>query len=206
MKKLFILFALLCGAVCYADKGYDGLEWGQYKNKIPFSNELIKIETEAFSNFGLKTIPFKKIKMIAGEKIPVYYHFGNDEKDFYLCAVAYAVDSEKTNRIKSNFKNLILSKKITIDFSKINEDDKENNIFALPLTLAFYSIVDSEVYFEMLDPLNTKLEDIKDFPVRTDEPGELSIYDYNDDTRVYIFDRITNDKTVVVYVPHEQDY
>ena len=34
----------------------------------------------------------------------------------------------------------------------------------------------------------------------------LSLYDYNDDTRVYIYDNIIKDKAVVVYVPHEQDY
>ena len=40
----------------------------------------------------------------------------------------------------------------------------------------------------------------------TETNGTLYIYDYNDDTRVYIYDNIIKDKAVVVYVPHEQDY
>ena len=40
----------------------------------------------------------------------------------------------------------------------------------------------------------------------TEKYGTLYIYDYNDDTRVYIYDNIIKDKAVVVYVPHEQDY
>ena len=36
--------------------------------------------------------------------------------------------------------------------------------------------------------------------------GIVYIYDYNDDTRVYIYENFIEDKTFVVYVPHEQDY
>ena len=36
--------------------------------------------------------------------------------------------------------------------------------------------------------------------------GTLYIFDYNKDTRMYVFDNIIKDKAVVVYVPHEQDY
>ena len=34
----------------------------------------------------------------------------------------------------------------------------------------------------------------------------LHIYDYNDDTRIYIYENCIEDKAAVVYVPHVQDY
>lgn len=50
----------------------------------------------------------------------------------------------------------------------------------------------------------TGYEEIK--PEPGNDTGKIYIYDYNEDTRVYLYENVVTDYAFVVYVPHEQDY
>ena len=59
------------------------------------------------------------------------------------------------------------------------------------------------MYGEKIAFLEYNFVPVEELPKAT---GSLYIFDYNKDTRMYVFDNIIKDKAVVVYVPHEQDY
>lgn len=47
---------------------------------------------------------------------------------------------------------------------------------------------------------------LKPISEKPEGKSTLYIYDYNDDTRAYIYENIIEGQTVVVYAPHEQDF
>ena len=62
-------------------------------------------------------------------------------------------------------------------------------------------------YFYSIIMLGIRIDGIEE--LKNDEGNGKStvyIYDYNDDTRVYIFENLVEGLTFVYYAQHEQDY
>ena len=51
-----------------------------------------------------------------------------------------------------------------------------------------------------------KQTSVTDIILKDKGTGTITVYDYNDDTRVYILENVVEDKIFVIYLYHEQDY
>lgn len=225
MKKIFVLFLLtIFSFVTHAETGYRGLEW--YTEESIAGNQIDLYP--AFDETIEKTLDLKDsgieikvtVKTLLGERSLVNYFFTNigyqlpknkrDEK-YKLIAISYIVPKDKTNELLKHFSIQKIVKKYIqcrSDFLNIIKNDYFNHIdFNTLETNASESLITSAIatvttFFERYGKADALAPDLDS----TEKDGTLYIYDYNDDTRVYIYDNIIKDKAVVVYVPHEQDY
>lgn len=199
MKKqiiaLFIMTFMAAGLA--AETGYKGINWG--------SSEFI-IESKE----GEETNPLSKAqpgyitkvyeKQLLGEKTNLFYIL---QKDYGLICIYYSTPKGNTRKLKSNLKNKNLVGTIkypSIDVSTLKEKIKQqvpDDADRLVEWLAGFTL--------MHFPLGLETEYRYKWP-NLEGDGLISIYDYNDDTRIYIFENIILEKTVVVYFPHEEDY
>jgi hypothetical protein len=192
MKKLFFIFVLLsCFAVGFAETGYRGHQWYSAAESFPKTGqENVNLEYDS-----TKPIIYKKT--ILESKTFLFYdiNIGTDE----LESAGYLVPKNKTEQLKKELKSM----KKTIynyDFSEMEIEtgtsqlENDFNIFAefSWITKLFESSMTEQ-----------DKEDLKAFK---NAEGRITIYDYNDDTRCYIFENAIPDRTVVIYVPHEQDF
>lgn len=192
MKKLFLsLFILFLSVGLFAETGYAGTAWNapQYKT----DTRLLKVPGQETP----KTTA-TKIKTILGQSTVIFYHFLDDK----LMGVSYTVGDPKAN-VKSKFHNLV--KSFTVpqmsndDFISMLLEDKtlKSKDDSMMIT-----IQQNEVFFR----LAYQLEQFGNDSNYENEKGEIYIFDYNSDTRVYIYENIVEGLTFVVYTYHEQDY
>ena len=185
MKKtittLLILFLTLG---LFAETGYAGFEWGANKSEFSYLNTEDK-----------NTLSEQKVML--NKETTRFFHFGNTDM---LWGISYSLPAAKTDEIKSKFKNLVRTQKLkempeeamtealknlALEENEKNKDYVSNRIMAaFALAYSAYGIPE------------TVKEGI----------AAVSAYDYNDDTRVFIFENMVKDKTIVVYTYHEQDY
>ena len=218
MKKIFMLvLTLFFSLFLFAETGYKGVDWGLHEREITkklsvnpifednsSENELLKYFFPTFTEKVNETV-------ILGKKVKVSYMFVSIDNEYYLCNVAYIINSDKIKELqnhlkqvrwyKSRFQVEQAMKMLVIDAPNMKQefDDSIARHYFTDYTMSYkYQgesyIMDSVLAFEQPTKKNKKAS------------GTLTLYDYNDDTRVYIYDNIIKDKAVVVYVPHEQDY
>ena len=183
MKKIIttLLFLFMVLGL-FAETGYAGFEWGTNKNNFTdLTREDDYILSEQRVMFNTLTTR--------------YFSFGNGQ----LWTVSYSLSAEKTEEIKSKFKNQVYKKKITelsdelineaYQRFKLEENEKNKDYITNKLVSAKAAAFSSYGISE------------------TEKEGKATLYayDYNDDTRVFIFQNITEGKTVVVYSYHEKD-
>lgn len=225
MKKIFVLFLLtVFSFIAHTETGYRGLEW--YTEESIAGNQIDLYS--AFDETIEKTLDLRDsgveikvaVKTLLGERSLVNYFFTNigyqlpknkrDEK-YKLVAISYIVPKEKTNVILKRFpiqklvNKYIKCRSDFLDFIKneyFNEIDFVNLKTNTANSLITSAVSTTTISFEKDGQANELVPDENS----TETNGTLYIYDYNDDTRVYIYDNIIKDKAVVVYVPHEQDY
>lgn len=198
MKKqitaLFILIFIAAGLA--AETGYKGIRWGS-------SGYIIDLNEGKEENPITKTFPGYTTKVyekqLLGEKTNVFYTLLDN---YGLFGVYYFTSEANNGKLKANLKNKNLVE--IIKYPKMEpdaverlknrfEEDKDRLLeWAAGFTL-------------MLLPFGLETEYRYEKPETTGD-GLISIYDYNDDTRIYIFENIIPEKTVVVYFPHEEDY
>lgn len=199
MKKTIAILLFLIGSVfLFAETGYRGFEWGTSE----FLFELKAGENDAVINLD----PFKakvyKTKLL-GEERELYYIFYQE----YFSAAFYIIPSEVTEKLLNNFdkKNrlaFIQTEKIDFNYDEAikqniqNEDAstaKRQVDFIIGLqTISFCAEIEKKA--DLTKAQNQEAE------------SQLIIYNYNNDTRVYIYKNMFDGKTIVVYYPHEQDY
>lgn len=183
-KKTFILFLLFCFSVAFAETGYAGIQWGTKWESLPFTKE--DLTTKSMD------------RKLVGEDTTMYYHFRN----LKLAGISYSLPREKTDLAKANYEHLVETlhaDNITVkEFVNILEEQNE---------------IDSKATSNEIDRVANKFifnitKGIEAEGSQGFEKGNASIYiyDYNNDTRVYIFENIIENITFVVYLPHEQDY
>ena len=225
MKKIF---SFIFGAVfifsAFSETGYNNIEWYTEENMVCKQIDLYA----AFDESMEKTLDLNNsgvdvkvaVKTILGERSLVNYFFTNigyqlpknkrDEK-YKLVAISYIVPKEKTNVILKRFpiqklvNKYIKCRSDFLDFIKneyFNKIDFVNLKTNTANSLITSAVSTTTISFEKDGQANELLPEENS----TEKDGTLYIYDYNDDTRVYIYDNIIKDKAVVVYVPHEQDY
>ena len=228
MKKIFVLFLMtIFSFVAHAETGYRGMQWYdsvERCSKIGYLTPYFK--DGSVENILLKDalresmIIRKNESVILGKKNNVTYIFtwaGNN--DYWLAGISYIVSQDRIKEIINRFKvvrKYKTSKAMIYGFSFEDEtltalglspdlDDIPQEIDNLSLQIECFGDVDYyEEYGEGALFSAMKLELANE--QNENYPGTLYIFDYNKDTRMYVFDNIIKDKAVVVYVPHEQDY
>lgn len=156
---------------------------------------------------------------IFGRKTEVRYIFAPIENKDNLITITYITDSYRIKEIQNSMKQARHYKTslqyanstdffsqtylndIGVSKNDITQKIANNSMGIICAVLTFGYISNGEnsdafSFFELEIPTSKNKK----------ATGTLYIYDYNDDTRVYIYDNIIKDKAVVVYVPHEQDY
>ncbi len=187
MKKIFIILLMLsCFAGAFAETGYANTAWGTPKKYVDLTEETDSIKS--------------KSKTIQGVKTTLYYQFVNDR----LAGVCYSIPAEKTEQLKQNYYNLVAkfkahstSQKEWIKMLQEDSTTKEK------LTAKSKDLMTSKILFlSAWDIENNGYDQLKD----VEGKGNFYIYDYNNDTRVYIFENTIEGITFVVYTYHEQDF
>ncbi len=173
----------------FAETGYNKHQWFSNKEELllPFriepGEDKLWEETEA------------ERKVILGTEKNVYYHF----IDNGLYAVSYFIRAEKTD---------LLRKKLTAPVYEIKSK-------SIPMVYILNDIPegikDEDLYLNnrmATSAFNFELTGYDQLKALEVENGEstISIYDYNDDTRLYVFENFIKGATFVVYTYHEQDY
>lgn len=192
MKKLFFIFVLVsCFAAGFAETGYRGHQWyckfdtfpesGQERNSLQYDN----------------TIPLIYKKTILESRTFLFYDINSTTGE--LESAGYIIPKKKTDLLKKELK----PKKSTIlkfDFSDFDyetgESQLENEFY---IFVSFAGITKNGLE-------NITDQDKEDLKTLKNAAGSIVIYDYNDDTRCYVFENAIPEQTVVIYVPHEQNY
>ena len=207
MKKTIItlLFLILTFGLC-ADTGYNKIEWGRKRDSINFGENVSDWELENLYMVSFKTI------ILGDTSIKTYFFEPN--KGFQC--VSYYIPANTVQELISKFDP---KKKVyEIKTELFNNNDITETVTELinaGVTPSYYdgtneskevmTIIMSEIFTYELASI-TEEKGYKTNKEVTTGPrvGTLYIYDYNDDTRVYI--ARVEDKAFVAYVPHYQDY
>lgn len=184
MKKILFILLFSCIAGAFAETGYNGHQWWTsrqvVKDKLLYRTEPTtqnKTDEEFYIYVEVET------KTMLGIKTNVYYHFF--EKT--LSGVTYSLPPEKTKELKTKYKDKV--KELEIEY-KIDADTEVQQ------NASFHNFI-----FNAMTMGDT--EYISGFEGKG---NRISIYNYNDDTRVYILEDKLHNKTFVAYMYHEQDY
>lgn len=199
-KQIITLLFLICTAAgLAAETGYRGFEWGtsEFLFDIKAGEEDEPIETK---DLPISTKVYRT--KLLGEERNLYYYFAND----MLVSALYFIPAELTDRLLNNLEDnkLIAQRSVEEEIVKqfeegvkqifTNEEEQDQNLRNFMLGSLFITLC-----FQIDDA---------DFNQLEKQEGEclIYIYNYNNDTRLYIYKNITKGKTAVVYIPHEQDY
>jgi hypothetical protein len=200
MKKQIIalLFFICTAAGLAAETGYRGHEWYSLSSAFPRTGRE-KIEQPGW----MKTIIYTK--EILGEPTCLFFGFSFDYEE--LINAGYIISEGKTTELKNQLKGK-KKKEVKInlgDFSNLDKQIEE----AKRTDEEYASYGEKEekhFYFDQFSWLVQMLEEYGTADIEDNPNAVLTIYDYNNDTRLYLFERAIKGKIVVVYVPHEQDY
>ena len=185
MKKIFFIFVLVfCLIAGFAETGYRGHEWYSLKSSFPKTGQM-QFEDEV----GLGNMePLIYEKTILGTDN--YLFFGFNANTDELITAGYLIPAERTAELKRqlNKKGMEIKKNYPVYEDQRNIGIKAINNFFIFGDFYFY------FRFPQLDG--------------SDKNGKwiITIYDYNDDTQCLVFENAVPGQTVVMYLPHEQDF
>ena len=235
MKKLlFLIYLFLCIPFVFGETGYRGIKWYSNSNEILdkvfiYQNKFLSDEEKIFIESEFEKLEYVADMPILGSVIKVCYYLSDngwkykqthgDIDDVFieygaLESVCYIIErkratglfqrlGEKTRsyavtRTKNDIVDLFPEKQELKRLKSFSGSamDSITRMFFIQLSRAYE--IDGEEAFSNTNFITRK--------ITKKAPATLYIYDYNEDTRVYIYDNVITDKAVVVYVPHEQDY
>lgn len=182
MKKLLTtLLILFLSLGLFAETGYTGIEWGTPKSCFKFEEDV--------EDAGIKT------RTMQGEETKVYYSFYKDIFD----GISYSISTEKTKQLLKKYSDKIGTLKIdTITkeavYKELDEEYKNEKFYEYYLHNEYCK--NAAMYCDIL------LENEK----KGSGQCTVYIYNYNEDTRVYIFENLVEGRTFVYYTFREQDY
>lgn len=196
MKKQTIAFLILIfmAAGLAAESGYKGIPWGSNEAIVEFY-EGTKQTPINLSADGNKIKVYKKIML--GDETNVFYLMSGD---IGLLGVFYITSNKNNEKLTFNLKSK--NKFQELPFFKDKNDEMRK---------ATREVIDDEMMVELSVGLYIysfagELETNGRFENEMKGDGLLSIYDYNDDTRLYIFENVIPDITIVGYIPHIDDF
>lgn len=208
MKRLILFFILFLNFGIFAETGYNGFQWGWEKKDINIGENIEVWEDEYGSIVSFGTI------ILGDDSIKSY--FFDVEKG--LDCVSYYIPAGSLEELLSKFDPKKKVYEVKTELFEINDiynsakeliekgtippfyDGSDKTIFAFISVLAEgYSY---EIASKSEDKGYKNIKEAKEGP----KVGTLYIYDYNDDTRVYILSGNIDGLAFVAYVPHCKDY
>ena len=202
MKKTIAIFFLCCSLSLFAETGYRGYKWYSNIWDFPASGQ---IEEAKEVGIGYNA-PLVYEKKIMDEQTFLFYDF--DTRTMELQAAGYLIPKNKTTELKTKIKEQkreefkIALNEIISEYEIDEQDIVEYGEMLIKILAEYSTISECENIAKYMEIEREELEQHKDEKAT----GTITIYDYNDDTRIYLFEGAVKEKTVVVYVPHEQDY
>lgn len=196
MKKQIItlLFLICIAAGLAAETGYRGFEWGTseflFELKAGDEFETIKEEGSPFISKAYKA-------KLLGEERRLHFYFTNN----MLCSAIYLIPAGQTNQLINNLEGKKLLAQVPTPAGASEQMTEGLKEYKGTEIQKEYLLGISVLYFcSLIDEADlSKLE-------KQEAENQIYIYNYNDDTRIYIYKNFIKDTTVVVYFPHEQDY
>lgn len=202
MKKI-ILFLILVNVLNFgfSEKGYDGAQWFTNKEFIDFKDlSEWQIDTDA-SVYFCETIAL-------GDSTVKSFIIQNNN----LAGVSYLIPANRVEELTRKLGETNKLREIKTElFSKKDVTDKLKEFKTLPETIKSETkafIIISEYYLWQIGNYCERMG-YMNIPQKTDDKdsvGTLYIYDYNDDTRIYISVGNVGNFAFVAYVPHHKDY
>lgn len=199
MKKIFFILLLLsCFAGAFAETGYNGIKW--------FTEREVFKKSTGYKTTQSEVIPAIEMqeKTMLGEKTTVNYFFSA-----YDCfeGVIYTIPEKKTSELKDKLNKPIKTFKTDTftreQFSReILKEEPDFKGQTQQTINTYFNYVFYSICFYTFEQ-ESNYEIIK---AKKNSKGTLYIYDYNDDTRLYIFENIIEGLTFVVYLNHGQDF
>ena len=220
MKKIFSLFfVIVFSFIVHAETGYSNVEWYTETYNVVNSLKLYSPYDAKSHIAPLMKYPYLEYlreKNILGTRTDISYYFGFPQnlsrvKDLrfdgskrWLIGIVYILSKEKTSTLLDKYNNQVA--KI---FIKNGEKELEDMVGADFLDLVsiglkkddFNTVHSSLIKMKLLrisinyEEYGLKSDDDFHFLEKSNATtSTLYIYDYNDDTRVYIYDNIIKDK------------
>lgn len=193
-KQLIALFILIFTAAgLAAETGYQGHKW--YESSENFSNtNSIKLTEEPMSGWNIYRAYYKKVQ---GERTIALYGFNSLYKEF--TCVGYTISTNAAEKLKKELGTEIAKYKITTEDRTEKELEDDPGFEVQEYELEVYR--DFFICSELLNIANAIEAGYAD----EIEPGEgtVIIYNYNDDTNVYIFENFYDKRVTVIYIPTE---
>ena len=195
MKRFIttLIFILLSFGL-FAENGYAGKKWGTSKEDLELTYSVDPKDDVLWGKTSAEKKP------MLGSETMVYYHFFEN----VLLAISYRIPNEKAALIKRKLNELIFetpTATVSADMFLIgmNEMGFLPEINDKDLDLCYLMAVIS------LDAEISGYDEIKGFYEEKGN-GLITIYDYNEDTRCYVYENLINGTTIIVYTYHEQDF
>ncbi len=210
MKKIIttLLFLLLVFGL-FAETGYNGTEWGTKRERLDFGEN---VDEWIFDKLDI--IAFRTVTL--GEDSIKSYIF--DEKKGLDC-VSYVISEKTVPELISKFENKNKVYEIQTQlFTSLELYDVLDEVIKEGQTPEFYDGSNAAVFgmVELIAELNlyefafiNEKKGYKNIPKAKKKKagvGKLYIYDYNDNTRVFIASGNVEGKAYVAYIPHYKDY
>ena len=209
MKKTIItlLFLILTFGL-FSETGYNGTAWKKQRDKLNFGKHAEDWELGNFCIVSFGTV------ILGDDSIKSYFF----DKEKGLNCVSYYIPEKSLKELLSKFDS---NKKVyeikTQLFSKDELTGEVNNLIKTNETPSFYDGTDdaTTAFMIILGEISlyeianiTEIKGYKNIKEAKSGPGvgTLYIYDYNDDTRIYISSGNIEGLAFVAYVPHSQDY
>jgi hypothetical protein len=192
MKKPIASLLFLIGSVfLFAETGYRSFDWGDsmdyVENHAPGEKVELKQMEQQIEALGYKT------KML-GKDTYIFYEF----LEGMLVCIHYSIPKDSTPELYANIKN---KTKITeIKMQSQQDSGKMIDSVVPEEQMQHYT----KGYIAALLTLSIVFDG---YPKNIKEGSStISIYNYNDDTRIYIFENLFEGQTIVAYALYEQDY
>lgn len=204
MKKIIPLLIFICSVLPgFAETGYNGYAWGRKRNSFIFGDKAdsYKIDNFEIVSFGTNVLGRSTIKsyFFIDENLEgvTYYFLQQDQEEL----IQRFEDKKKIYEVKTktNIYEYLIS---VFEYNDIEipEYAKEDENGAA----AFFLIIGESLIFEQSQYI--KKEGYKKTEEDPEATGKLYIYDYNDDTRVYIITEGLDGIGFVTYLPQYKDY
>lgn len=211
MKKTFLCIIFICCLLCgFADTGYSGYEWNTPITRYNENDENLCVWEKTPD---ITILSFSNVIM------------GNPSiKSFYLerqrlKAITYCIATEDLEELINNLsekkkiveiKTFLFSKNDV--FNEMKECISNENIPSQidrtkEKTNLFFLITEELKTVEFAQKCEIEgYKTLKKENANKDGVGTVYIFDYNDDTRIYILSENIEGLTFVAYVPHHKDY
>ena len=202
-KTTTIIIFLLAAVFCFAETGHEGISWGCKRDLLDFGQnaETWKTGEDELVFYGTNKLGRPTIKtcfFISGEFKGASYYFltedteellqrFQDKKKIYEIQTQTDITQEVNGFIEFNVEDYP-------EFAKRGETE----------LYAFVLVLGEACAYSLCNTIED--EGYKKIEADPEANGKVYIYDYNDDTRVYIITNAYGGLGFVTYLQHFKDY